>query len=179
MLWGVHHHCLNPGLWAPCGQGTRCPAEPEASGAEPPPPHSWPQTDLFLEADVACGQRRVGLRQDMPWEGGGGGELHLPPLIFRVSASCWVGSAGQLRDLCLGWAGRLLEPKETQMVTRVAQHMMAAAGRAPLSGGSSLKGLVGALPKRPSGPPEGVLLHVAFGACFLEVGASEPAAVNY
>lgn len=103
-------------------------------GLNPLPPHSWPQTDLFLEADVACGQRRVGLGQDMPWEGGGGGELHFPPPIFRVPASCWVGSAGQLRDLCLGRAGRILEPRETQMVTRVAQHMTAAAGRAPCQG---------------------------------------------
>lgn len=61
MLGGVHHHCLNPGLWVPCGQWTRCQAEPEASGAEPPPPHSWLQRNLFLAADVACGQRRVGL----------------------------------------------------------------------------------------------------------------------
>lgn len=73
MLWEVSHGCLDQGLWVPCGQGTRCQAQAEASGAEPPPPHSWPHRDLFLEAEVACGQNSEGLWQDMP--GGAGGLL--------------------------------------------------------------------------------------------------------
>lgn len=61
------------GSLGPCGQETRCQAQLEASGAEPPPAHSWSHRDLFLGAEVACGQKREGLWQDMPKEGTGGG----------------------------------------------------------------------------------------------------------
>jgi hypothetical protein len=49
------------GSLVPCGQGTRCYVGPEASGTEPPPLNSWLyRGDLFLEVDVAYGQKRKG-----------------------------------------------------------------------------------------------------------------------
>lgn len=63
----------------PHGQGSRC-------QAELPPLHSWPhRKGLFLEANVACGQKMLGLGQDAPgWVGvmGWGVAATCPLLIF-------------------------------------------------------------------------------------------------
>lgn len=78
---------------------------------------------------------------------------------------------GWLRGLCLGQAGRKLEPRETQVVTRVAPHTMAAPGHDPhQTRWPLLKGLVGHSQSVPAGPTcqESVLVQMAFVTWFLE-----------
>lgn len=60
------------------------------------------------------------------------------PLIFREPqpAASWFLRP---RDLCLRQAGDRLEPRETQVVTKVAQNTMAGQGCVPPSGSPSLK----------------------------------------
>lgn len=93
-----------------------------------------------------------------------------PAPVFRAPiAARWL-----LRgDLCLGQAGRILEPRETQTVTGVAQHTMAAPGRALFPVPPALKAWSLSLPAGPVGL-EGFLVQTASGTWFVEVGASEP-----
>lgn len=130
MSWGVNHGCLNQGLWVPRRQGTRYQADPEASGSEPhptpTPTHSWPHKDIFLVADVVCGQKKMGPCRICL--GGWWGLLFNLGLSKSTSQLLGDFKGSAEGPVPLGQVGRKLEPSETQVVTRWAEHTIAAPG---------------------------------------------------
>lgn len=101
------------------------------------------------------------------------------PLIFREPqpAASWFLRP---RDLCLRQAGDRLEPRETQVVTKVAQHTMAGQGCVPPSRQPLLEGSVEVFTTSASRArgQEGFLVHVASGDVVSAGGSLKAAALS-